>query len=96
MTEPGDASAEIARILFAEVHRAFRQTASFLMGREPDLEVVAQASSVAEGRRKMAEGGIDAAVVDVPLLDEHGIELVRELHGADPSIPVLVLCHDQN
>ncbi len=46
---------EIARILFAEVHRAFRQTASFLMGRQPDLEVVAQVDSVAEGRQKMAK-----------------------------------------
>ncbi len=91
-----DGGAEIVRILFAEVHRAFRQTASFLMGREPDLEVVAQTDSVAEGRRKMAEGGIDAAVIDVPLLDEYGVDLVRELHDADPSIPVLVLSHDQS
>lgn len=96
LRESGDGGAEITRILFAEVHRAFRQTASFLMGREPDLEVVAQAGSVAEGRRKMAEGNIDAAVVDVPLPDEYGIELVRELHDADPSIPVLVLSHVQD
>ncbi|WP_407691035.1 response regulator [Rubrobacter marinus] len=63
------------------------------MGREPDLEVVAQTDSVAEGRRRMAEGGIDAAVVDVPLFDEYGVALVQELHDADPSIPVLVLSH---
>ena len=66
------------------------------MNREPDLEVVAQAGTVAEGRRKMAEGGIDAAIVNVPLPDEHGIELVRELHEANPSIPVLVLAHAQD
>jgi DNA-binding NarL/FixJ family response regulator len=63
------------------------------MDQEPDLEVVAQAGSVAEGREKMAEGGIDAAIVDIPLPDEGAADLVRELHEANPSIPVLVLTH---
>src|SRR5918995_5388769 len=64
-----------------------------MMDREPDLEVVAQAGSVAEGRQKMAEGGIDAAIVNIPLPDDGAAELVRDLHEANPSIPVLVLTH---
>jgi len=64
-----------------------------MMDREPDLEVVSQAGSVAEGRQKMAQGGIDAAIVDIPLPDEGAAELVRDLHEANPSIPVLVLTH---
>src|SRR3712207_9561686 len=61
------------------------------MDREADLEVVSQAGSVAGGRQRMAEGGIDAAIVDIPLPDEGAAELVRELHEANPSIPVLVM-----
>ena len=53
-------------ILFVEHHSAFRQAASYLIDQEPDLAVVAQGSSVAEGRQRMAEGGIDAAIVDIP------------------------------
>jgi two-component system response regulator DevR len=83
-------------ILFVEYHRVFRQSASYLFDMKPDLEVVAQAGSVAEGRQKMAEGGIDAALVDIPLPDEGAEELVRELHEANPSIPVLVLTHLQD
>jgi two-component system, NarL family, response regulator DevR len=64
-----------------------------MMDREPDLEVVSQAGSVTEGRQKMAEGGIDAAIVDIPLPDDGAAELVRDLHEANPSIPVLVLTH---
>jgi DNA-binding NarL/FixJ family response regulator len=82
---------KIALILFVEYHVAFRQAASYAMDQEPDLEVVSQAGSVAEGRQKMAEGGIDAALVDIPLPDEGARELVRDLHEANPSIPVLVL-----
>jgi two-component system response regulator DesR len=81
----------MALILFVEYHSAFRQAASYVMGKEPDLEVVAQGGSVAEGRQKMAEGGIDAAIVDIPLPDEGAPEMVRDLHEANPSIPVLVM-----
>ncbi len=82
---------KIALILFVEYHAAFRQSASYLMDQQPDLEVVSQAGSVAEGRDKMAEGGIDAAVVDIPLPDGGAQEMVRELHEANPSVPVLVM-----
>ncbi len=82
---------QIALILFVEYHVAFRQAASYLMDQEPDLEVVSQAGSVREGRERMAEGVIDAAIVDVPLPDEGADEMVRELHEANPSVPVLVM-----
>ena len=39
----------------------------------------------------MAEGGIDTAIVNIPLPDEGAEELVRELHEANPSVPVLML-----
>ncbi len=67
-----------------------------MIDREDNLEVVAQAGSVAEGREKMAEGGVDAAVVDVPLPDEGAAGMVRDLVDSYPSIPVLVLIHPEN
>ncbi len=44
----------------------------------------------------MAQGGgiIDAAIVSIPLPDEGAEEFVRELHEANPSIPVLVMLPD--
>src|SRR5918997_5020832 len=81
----------MALILFVEYHATFRQAASYLMDQEPKLEVVAQGGSVAEGREQMARGGIDAAVVDIPLPDEGAEEMVRDLCGANPSVPVLVM-----
>jgi two-component system response regulator DevR len=66
------------------------------MDQEPDLEVVSQAGSVADGRRRMAEGGRDAAIVDIPLPDEGAPEMVRDLHDANPSIPVLVMTALEN
>ncbi len=73
-----------------------RQSASFMLGQEEDLEVVSQAGSVAEGREKMAQGGIDTAIVDIPLPDEGAEDLVGSLHEANPSVPVLVMAHTED
>lgn len=78
-------------ILFVEYNNTFREAASVVMDQEEDLQVVSQADSVAEGRERMAQGGIDAAIVDIPLPDEGAEDLVRDLHEANPSIPVLTL-----
>jgi DNA-binding NarL/FixJ family response regulator len=48
---------------------------------KPDLVVVAQAGSLAEGR--VAAGGADAALVHLGLPDGDGTRLVRELREAD-------------
>jgi DNA-binding NarL/FixJ family response regulator len=80
-------------ILFVEYHSTFRQAASYMLNQEEDLEVVSQAASVAEGRENMAQGGIDTAIVDIPLPDEGAEGLVRSLHEANPSVPVLVMTH---
>ena len=87
---------EIALLLCVEYHNTFREAASVVMNQQEDLEVVSQASSVAEGGERMAQGGIDAAIVDIPLPDEGASDLVRELHEANPSIPVLVMTHLEN
>jgi DNA-binding NarL/FixJ family response regulator len=82
----------MALILFVECKPAFLQAASFLMDRETDLTAVSQAASVAEGRERMTQGGVDAAIVSVPLPDEGcSAEFVGELNTANPSVPVLVL-----
>jgi DNA-binding NarL/FixJ family response regulator len=44
----------------------------------------------------MARGGMDAAIVDIPLPDEGAEEMVRDLCGANPSVPVLVMTHLEN
>jgi len=83
---------QMALILFVEYHSAFRQAASYLMDQEPDPAVVAQGGSVAEGRQRYVHyGGIDAAIVDIPLPDEGRPEMVRVLRPSpvrgSPKVP---------
>ena len=78
------------RVLLVEDHAAFRGALAFLLGREPDLEVVAQAGSLAEAR-EVLDGRLDVAVVDLALPDGDGSELIGELRRANPGVSVLVL-----
>ncbi len=79
-----------ARVMLVEDHIAFRQALAALLSREPDLEVVAQAGSLAEARQ-MLDTPLDVAVVDLSLPDGDGRELIGELRQANASISVLVL-----
>ena len=78
------------RIMLVEDHVAFRQALASLLSREPDLEVVAQAGSLAQAR-KMLDRRLDVAVVDLGLPDGDGSELIGELRLRNPGISVLVL-----
>jgi two-component system, NarL family, response regulator DevR len=81
-------------ILLIEDHAVFRGTLAFVLTYEPDLEVVAQAGSVAEVR-EMLEGNLggrlDVAVVDLGLPDGDGRELIGELRRSSPGIYILIL-----
>ena len=83
----------MARLFLLEDHSWFRRALADLLEREPDLEVIGQAGSLAEARREAAEKAerIDLAVVDLLLPDGIGTELIRELRADGSDVPVLVL-----
>jgi DNA-binding NarL/FixJ family response regulator len=78
------------RILLVEDHAVYRNALALLMGYEPDLEVVAQAGSLAEAREAL-DGRFDVAVLDLGLPDGDGRELISELRQANSGVSVLVL-----
>jgi DNA-binding NarL/FixJ family response regulator len=95
-TEVHDGVGEESRIMLVDDHTSFRQPLAFMLEREPDLSVVAQAGSLAEARevlRGAHEDGpeVDVAIVDLELPDGFGTEFVAELLADDPDVHVLVL-----
>ena len=78
------------RILLVEDQSIYRNTLALLLGHEPDMEVVAQAGSLAEAK-EVLEGRFDVAVVDLGLPDGDGRELIDELRRTNPGVSVLVL-----
>jgi DNA-binding NarL/FixJ family response regulator len=60
------------------------------LDQEPGLEVVDQASALAECRDDILDD-VDVAVVDLNLPDGDGVELVRWIRAFAPHVSVLVL-----
>jgi DNA-binding NarL/FixJ family response regulator len=83
----------LARVFLLEDHSWFRKALADLLGRQPDLEVIGEAGSLAEARRETVEkaGQMDLAVVDLLLPDGIGTELIRDLRADGSGMPVLVL-----
>ncbi|MFH1723047.1 MAG: response regulator [Elusimicrobiota bacterium] len=53
--------------------------------------VLDEAGSLAEGRKRMAEGGFDLLIADLRLGDGSGWDLVKEARERHPKMPVLVI-----
>lgn len=77
------------KILLVDDHSALRTPLAFMINREPDMEVVGQAGTLAEARQML--GHADVAVVDLDLPDGSGTDLIPELRHANPQGFVLVL-----
>ncbi len=86
----------MARVLLVDDHPSFRQALGFMLRREPGIDAVAQAGTLAEARGVLAgsaDGGgeIDVAVLDLDLPDGYGADLIKDVHAACPDARVLIL-----
>jgi DNA-binding NarL/FixJ family response regulator len=80
----------IVRIMLVEDHAAFRQSLAALLSQEPNLEVVAQAGSLAQAR-ELLDTPLDVAVLDLSLPDGDGRDLIGELRRRNAGASILVL-----
>ena len=76
-------------ILLVEDHAVFRQALALAFSLEPDLRVIHEAGSVADGRGMLAD--VDVALVDLDLPDGSGASLIAELHQANRTAEAIVL-----
>ncbi len=79
------------RVMLIEDHPDFRFLMATLLDQEDDLELVAQAGSLAEARSHVAAVTFEVAVLDLGLPDGNGAELIGELREANADVAVLVL-----
>jgi DNA-binding NarL/FixJ family response regulator len=80
-----------ARILVADDHSLVREGLKALIERQPDLEVVAEASDGLEAVAKATSEEIDLAIIDVAMPRMTGLQATREITRRRPSLPVLIL-----
>jgi DNA-binding NarL/FixJ family response regulator len=79
------------RVLIVDDHDLFRQVLAVVLGQHTDLKESVQAESLTEARRVLGDlgGRIDLAIVDLDMPNGDATELIKELRGAGPDVPVL-------
>lgn len=81
------------RLLLVDDHVSLRQALAFVLDRQADMSVAAQAGTLAEARAALERlgDGVDLALLDLGLPDGFGTELIPDLRAANPRAPVLLL-----
>ncbi|MCF6420626.1 response regulator, partial [Amycolatopsis tucumanensis] len=78
-------------VFLVDDHEVVRRGVADLLGTEPELEVVGEATTAAQAMARIPALKPDVAVLDVRLPDGNGIELCRELRSRIPELNVLIL-----
>jgi two-component system response regulator DevR len=79
------------RVMLVDDHEIVRRGIADLIGTADDLEVVGEASGVAEALARIPQVNPDVAVLDVRMPDGNGIELCRDLKSQLPDLNCLML-----
>jgi DNA-binding NarL/FixJ family response regulator len=79
------------RVMIVEDHADFRDLMKVLLDTQPDIELLAQAGSLAEARAQAARFDFDVAILDLGLPDGSGADLIDDLRRAGNHVRVLVL-----
>jgi DNA-binding NarL/FixJ family response regulator len=87
----GENLATRTRVMLVDDLADFRHLMTALLDREPDLEVVAQAGSLAEARSCAAAVSFDVAVLDLGLPDGNGADLIGDVREFNADAAVLIL-----
>jgi len=79
------------RVLLVDDHESFLEPLALMLAREPDVEVVGMARSLAEARPLLTAAAPDVALIDLDLPDGDGVDLIRTARAASPPVMAVVL-----
>ena len=86
-----EAATERIRVMIVEDHPDFRALMEVLLNGQSDIELLAQAGSLAEAREQAAKFEFDIVVLDLGLPDGNGADLIADFRRSNPEVGVLIL-----
>lgn len=95
MTTPHSPS-PAARILLADDHALVRQGVRLILETQPDFTVVAEVDDGHEAVERLAEGGVDLAILDITMPRMTGLQAAREISRRGLDVQMLILTMHDN
>jgi two-component system invasion response regulator UvrY len=81
----------VIRILIADDHPIVRRGLKHMLSRELDDAICGEAGNAQEVLSKVQEENWDLMILDVTMPGRSGLEVLRDLKGLRPELPVLIL-----
>ncbi len=88
---PRNAQADKIRVLVADDHVTVLEGLAAIIGRQPDMMVVAQAQNGREALDLWQKHRPDVALLDLRMPGLDGVGVIEEIHRQDPSARLIVL-----
>jgi DNA-binding NarL/FixJ family response regulator len=82
---------EAMKVMIADDHGIVRSGLRMLLERQPDIEVVGEASDGAEAREMAIRERPDLAILDVKMPKLTGLQATREIRAQAPDVAILIL-----
>ncbi len=79
------------RVLVCDDHQIVRQGIKQILADANDLALAGEAASGPEAIARVREGGIDVVLLDIAMPQRDGLDVLRQLKGEYPKLPVLML-----
>jgi len=79
------------RTLIADDHDILRIGLKHILSDTEDIAVTAEASNGIEALVELRKGTFDALVLDLTMPGRNGIELIKQIKGEFPKLPILIL-----
>jgi two-component system invasion response regulator UvrY len=84
-------AAHAARVVIADDHTLIREGLRNVLGREPDMRVVGEASSGPELISLLQGMRADVVLLDINMPGEGSVETLQRIRAMRPEVPVLIL-----
>jgi DNA-binding NarL/FixJ family response regulator len=84
------------RVLIVDDHAVLREGLAMVINQQPDLIVCGEAEDAPAALKLVRAAEPDVAIVDLSLMSDSGLELIKDIKAQRPGFPMLVLSlHDE-